>query len=389
MKKLIRLLIPSILLLVILVLPLKSFAEQNFENGNSVILSKGEVVKSDYFASGGSVVLNGTVYGDSYVAGGNVSINGTVFGDVLVAGGNVTIGGKVTGNVRAAGGQILIIGSVDKNVTAAGGSVSIQTPAVIGGSVTSVGGNLSLFAPVSKGAVLAGGQVSINSAIGSDVRVSSEQLDVMQDATINGRLYYWSPNQAHIVPFTIKDNVSYFKTELKPSREQYRTTYNTSVAQFMAGVGLFWVIATFSASLLTGLLLLHFLPTVMDDIRTTLTLHPWKSMAIGLVTLALLPLVIIILLVSVIGIPFAILFAALFFLLILCNQIFIAYAIGQKLIPQKKGFSLFVGLVVYSVISFLPFIGWIFNCLALFVGLGAFATVQFRLYTTLRSKKLI
>jgi len=86
---------------------------------------------------------------------------------------------------------------------------------------------------------------------------------------------------------------------------------------------------------------------------------------------------------------FAALIVVSFILIALLNQIFVAYTLGKKLLPNSNALALFAGLVVYSVISWIPVIGWMFNALALFVGMGALIQVKKRLYDTLRTKKLI
>jgi len=377
----------SVIALLSVIFPLTSLAAENFVSKDNVFLQKDETVNSDYFASGGSVMVDGTVVGDAYVAGGNVVVNGLINGDLLTAGGNISINGRVTGNVRAVGGQVIINGQVDRNVTVAGGSVSLQQPAIVNGSVTVVGGNLLISSPIGKGAVLAGGQVNVNSVIGGDVRVSAEQLTVLQNAKINGGLSYWSPNQAHIVQFTVKNGVSFHKTELKS--QDYQKPSREKAMAALSGFGVFWIIVSFCASFLVGLILLHFVPVFMKDVKDTITTSLLKSMGVGFVTVILFPFAVVVLCITLIGIPFAALIVVSFILIALLNQIFVAYTLGKKLLPNSNALALFAGLVVYSVISWIPVIGWMFNALALFVGMGALIQVKKRLYDTLRTKKLI
>ncbi len=381
------LIIFTFLALFTFIFPLSSFASENFVSKDNVFLQKDETVNSDYYAAGGSVFIDGTVVGDAYVAGGNVVVNGLINGDLLTAGGNISINGRVTGNVRAVGGQVVVNGQVDRNVTVAGGSVSLQQPAIVNGSITVVGGNLLIASPIGKGAVLAGGQVNINNVIGGDVRVSAEQLTVLQNAKINGGLTYWSPNQAHIVQFTVKNGVTFHKTELKENN--YQKPSREKIAAAAAGIGVFWIIVSFCASFLVGLILLHFVPVFMKDIKDTITTSLLKSMGVGFITILLFPFAIVVLLITLIGIPFAALLGVAFVLVALLNQIFIAYALGKKLLPTGNALSLFAGLVVYSVVSWIPVIGWMFNALALFVGMGALVQVKKKLYDSLRTKKLI
>lgn len=376
----------TISLLLFVIRPI-SYASTNFASGDNINLPKGETVTTDYFSAGGTNILDGTVNGDAYVVGGNVVINGEILGDVITAGGNVSINGRVTGNVRAAGGQVIITGEVDKNVTVVGGSVSIQAPATISGSLTAASGNLSVLSPIGKGAALAGGQISINAPIGGDVRVSAEQLAIMQDAKIDGRLEYWSPNQAHIVQFTVKNGVNYHHTEFKNQRRNLPSP--TRVAGAMAGFGLIWIIVSLSASFLIGCIFLWLAPVYMQNIALTISEKTLLSLVIGFAGLILVPFTFMVLLITVIGIPFALLLLFGFILAALINQIYIGYAIGKKLLPKRNELALLTGLIIYAIISSIPVVGWMFGAVALFIGVGAMLITQKTIYTSLRTKKLI
>ncbi|MDO8269135.1 MAG: hypothetical protein Q7T54_00505 [Candidatus Levybacteria bacterium] len=374
-------------LLIAFFLPESAYAATNFDSGNSVILAKDETITTDYYASGATVIINGTINGDAYVAGGSIIVNGTVLGDVLAAGGNISIGGKVTGNVRAVGGQIIITGEIDRNVSVAGGSISIQPPALVAGSVTAAAGNLSLLAPIGKGAVITGSQATINNSIGGDTRIAADQLDILQDAKIEGELAYWSPNQAHIVPFTIKNGAVYHHTDWKTPKTQQAISNN--LAKAIAGFGLTWIVVSFAASFFVGLVFMNLAPFYIKNVVTTITQHPWRSFGVGFIFVVLVPFAFFVLLATVIGIPFAFLLIITFVIFALLNQIFIALAIGKRLLPTRNGVALFVGLIIYSAINAIPLINWMFSSITLFIGMGAITIVSRNLYITLRAKKII
>lgn len=380
-------LILAALLAVTSMVPSQSFASENFQNGNTVHLPADSTINSDYYSAGGTNILDGTVNGDAYLVGGNVVVNGTILGDLLVAGGNVSLNGKVTGNIRAVGGQIVVTGEVDRNVTTAGGTVTIQKPALIHGSFTDASGNLSILAPIGKGAVIAGGQASLNSSIGGDVRATVDQLDVMQNANIDGKLLYWSPNQGHIVPFTIKDNTTYFKTEL--NSKKYAGPSPKQVGKAVMSFGIAMFVINLAIAFAIGVFLLHLVPVFMNNLKKTILEDTLQSLFIGLVTVVLLPFAAAVLFVSIVGIPFVLLLGALFVLVLLANQITVGYAIGKKLLPERKELALLVGLVIYEIVGAIPVIGWMLHFVALFIGLGALIIVKRNLYLSFRSKKLI
>ena len=366
----------------------KALAQTNYTSGNAISLEKDQVVNEDYFAAGGTVIVDGTVNGDAYVAGGTVVINGTVNGDILATGGNISINGKITGNVRVAGGQIAISGDIGRNVTTAGGSVTIQHPARIVGSVTAASGNLSLLAPIGRGVTMAGNQITIDSPVGGNVTGAAEQLDVLRNASIAGRLTYWSNTQAHIANFTVRDGVTNHHTNWN-TQKPAQPANPTAVADVFVGFGIIWAIVSLATSFIIGLILLYFVPVYTKDIYITLTTKPLVSLGIGFLTVILMPIAFVVLLVTIIGIPLAFILLISFILFVLLNGIFIAYAIGKKLLPQRNALALLIGLIITGIISIIPIIGWIWNAIALFIGMGAIVMVEKQLYVSLRDKKII
>ncbi|HET9946841.1 MAG TPA: hypothetical protein VFQ63_02145 [Patescibacteria group bacterium] len=368
------------------VLPQSIFAQSNFSTGNTVTLPRDTIINEDYFVSGGTVVISGTVNGDVFVAGGNVLINGTVAGDVLSAGGNVTVNGKVGGNVRVVGGQVLIGADVGKNVTAAGGTITIEDSAKIAGSLSAAGGNISLLSPIGKGVTFAGTQMSIDGAIGGNVTGVAQTLSITRQSSIAGSLNYWSNTKANLPSDVAVKGVTYHQTNWNTpqQKEQMEKARNGFV-----GFNVVWETMSLISSFVIGWLLLWLVPLYMKSVNTTLTTKPWQSLGIGFLAVILMPITFIILLATIIGISFAFILLFGFVLFMLLNKIFISYAIGKKLLPDKNLLGLFVGLIIFSIISIIPFIGGLWNLAALFVGLGAILLVKKDLYLQARAKKLI
>ncbi len=377
-----------VLIMVGFAVPKKAFAQTNFSSGNTVLLPKEQNVTNDYFAAGSTVILDGTVNGDAYIAGGNIAINGTVNGDVLAAGGNISINGHVTGNVRAVGGQIAVAGNIGRNVSVAGSTISLQYPAKVTGSVVAAASNLSLLAPTEKDITIAARQVSIDTLINGNVTGAVGQMDILPGTKIMGKLTYWSNSPAQIAQFTVKNGITYHHTRWDTQKAS-QPTFNTAATGFFAGFGIIWSLVSLITSFVLGLILLRFFPVSMQQISTTLTTKPWASMGIGFLTVILLPIAFVTLLFTIIGIPLAIILLIVFILFALLNGIFISYAIGKKLLPRKNSLALVVGIVINGIISCIPVIGWIWNILTFFIGMGAIVLVEKEIYTALRERKII
>ena len=99
--------------------------------------------------SGTSVVFGGPIY---------VPAGETVEGDVVSFGGRVTVDGHVDGNAVSIGGPVEINGTVEGDVVSVGSQVSLGENARVRGDVTSVGGTVDRAeGAVIEGSVTSGG----------------------------------------------------------------------------------------------------------------------------------------------------------------------------------------------------------------------------------------
>jgi F0F1-type ATP synthase assembly protein I len=375
--------------LLLIVVPL-AFAQTNLRAGkNDATLRADEVIGSDYFSAGDTVTLAGTVDGDAYLAGGNVDVTGTVNGDVLAAGGNVNISGKVNGNVRVAGGNLNISGTVGKNLTTAGGTIIVTDQAKINGSGVIVGGNVSLLAPITKGLTIGGGQVNIANQVGGDINAGVGKLTLSPLAKVNGNLIYWSEDVADI---SSQASVSGQITQNIPPKNSHQDKETGQKSS--AGGAIVFKIFSFITALVMGLLLLWLVPSFVE--RTTLTIYksPLLSFGIGFLAVALTPFIVLLLLITLVGIPFIFVWLFVLVFSLWMAKVFISVAVGLwivRVFRQKTSIYLAFssGLVIYYLLSMIPVIGWIVGFISGMIGLGALMITKRNYYQDLRQKKII
>jgi hypothetical protein len=386
MKQILLLIICS---LFVLSFPFTVYAQSNLRTGEIVTLSTNEIVNKDYFAAGKNVSLDGIVNGDAYLAGGGVTINGVINGDVLVAGGNITINGDVTGNVRVAGGNISISGKIGRNITAIGGSINLLQSANVVGSLTVAGGNINIFSPIAKDIVVAGGQVNIENSVSGDINAVVRRMIISSGAKVNGNIVYWSENKAVIA--SDSSVVGTITQHIPPKSPQpdYQSMKKVGV-----GFLTFFKLISFLTALVIGLLLIKLLPVGITTMTTSVSNHWLQNLGIGFLVLAITPLLLFLLFVTLIGFPIAIIW--MFFILfdLWVAKIFVALSIGLSLMKYfKQTWSMYLtylfGLIVYFIIGLIPVIGWIFGCITTLIGLGTIIVTKKQYYLDLRQKKLI
>jgi cytoskeletal protein CcmA (bactofilin family) len=301
--------------------------------------------------AGQDVTINTPVNTDLFAAGRRVTIDTTVNGDVYVAGGQVNIKGTVNQNLVVAGGEVTVSGVVNKNLIIAGGQVIIDKTATISGYILGAGDQLNYSGQSFGPARFAGNNIQINngSTIGGDLEIYSNSSSIDPGARVVGARRISAPPQSS-----------------QPAR---RPSFANNFSAF--------TFIFFLAQLLVLFLLLRLVgENIKKFIEPTIS-SPLSSLGWGLVSLIIIPFVILLLFVTVIGIPLGALtlvfyilglyFATLVFSIILGYWLYKRHWIANESIYLHA----FIGYLILTVISFIPFVGPIVRFLAFLIGLGA------------------
>jgi hypothetical protein len=341
---------------------------QKTKQMKTVILPAGEVHDGWYFAAGDHVIIDGTVNGDLYAAAGKVDVNGVVNGDVLAAGGVVDIGGKVSDDVRAGGGTVRISGVVGKNVTAMGGTVEVGRSASIGGGLLAAGGTIQHAGAVKKDAMIAGGTTEITGIVEGNVDVASRQLAVYHGAQIGGNLTadLGSKEHAQIAEGTVKGSVTF-----KEKQEQ-ETRHILGWRPWRFWLKILWV----GGLLLTGLFFFLIARKQFADYGSIAKRELGMSLVWGLTAVIAVPVVVIILCVTLIGIPLGLILLAAYLTVLYFSQLSLGMFAGNLIFKSegKGSWTLYwafaVGTIIFQILTLVPILGGLLEIAAALLGFG-------------------
>lgn len=346
-----------------------------------------EVISHDFFASGDTVIISGKVFGDAYVFAQKIVVDGEVNGDLIAAGGEILIPGKVAHDARLAASKISISGAVDGSVTAGTGEFIFGRDGRIGNSLVIGTKDVSLQGYVGRDLRIWANKVTVNNNVSGSIIAAVTDLTLDPGARIGGDVTYWASNNlvvnmgSEVRGQTIKHEI---KTDIAAQ----------SIEKSLAGLRFTLKVFGFLLSLFLGLLFIKLMPTFSSQISEYIVKKTFRSFWVGILTLVATPLLILVLLLTIIGIPFAFILLFLLVLVFCVSKIFVALAVGNLLEARLKlNNSLLVkfvgGLITMTLLSMIPIIGGIFNFIALFAGAGAFAACLFTLHKNLLAKKLI
>jgi cytoskeletal protein CcmA (bactofilin family) len=338
--------------------------------GDSVGVPAGETVDDDLAIAGDTVTIGGRVTGDLFVAGGTVTLlpSAQIDGDVLAAGGALVINGAIGGDVRAAGASLQLGGTVGRNATVAGSQVTLGPNATIKGNWLS-GSDRTLLQGTVEGNVTGGGStVQLAGRVGRNVEVASERLLVEPSARVGGKLTYVSNVDQAVPDGTVRGQIERVAPPERP--RDARRGFDV--------VGTALGLLLLAGSIVVGLLLAWLAPGLYRSAQAVLEQQALLAFGVGLVTLIVVPVLAIVLMVTVLGLPLGLLGLVAYFAGWYIGWLAAAAALAGLVVglvrrqgrPVAVAWLVVLGLVGLHVLTRLPIVGVIIAFVVLCLGLG-------------------
>jgi|GEM_PF-822892 len=362
----------SVIFILIFAVPAHAF---EFRSGDNISFPQDASTSGSLAIAGRNITVDGNVDGDLFCAGQNITVNGDIDGDILCAGQTITINGRVNGDVRTAAQSVIFsTGQVVRNVTAFAQDVFMRSRSAVRGEVGVGAQNFELTESVI-GKDLTGGAetATINGGIGGDVRFEVDQLTLGPEATIAGSLQYGSDNDAIISEnATVSGTIS--KTApMKPENDRVERRVERTRDSFSL-VGLLSKLVFYG---LLAFVLLNLFPKYTARISDVLRNDVGKSVGFGFLSLFVIPMLLLLLTITIIGIPVAVLGFLAWMTLMFVARIYIIPLVGDWTLGQLKYkektplLSVIVGTVVTVVLLKVPFVGGLLAFLAMLWSFGA------------------
>lgn len=332
---------------------------------------------SDYFGAGGMLNLTESVEGDAILAGGQVSTASEVRGDLVAVGGEVSVGGAIGDDLYAAGGSVQFDAVVNGNARVAGGDVSVGPATIVAGGLSLTGGQVRFEGVAHEYLQASGGSVHLDGEVVGDAEVRARELSIGPNARIGGRLVYHGPSEPTVPEGAVIGGGLEFHPE---DTGRYLRDSQPGVRDAVTGLGAFlWFAGVFVA----GALFVLLLPGFTAEAAASIGRKPLPSLALGLAILLCVPFVAVVLLITIIGIPVALLLMSLYLVVLFLGWITAALFVAQRGLavlrpgrPVTRGrqlLALLLGLAALWLLRQVPFVGGWIGFIALLAGIGALA----------------
>ena len=351
-----------LLLLSVLLICAPATATEMVAADHQYTLGAAEVLEDDLLVAGDTIMINGDVSGDLIAAGGSIKVAGRVDDDAWIAGGSLIIDGKIGDDLRAAGGDIRLRGSVADNAMIAGGTITTSSNSDVVGDLDVAGGSIEIAGHVGSDLSCGGGSVVIGGVIDGNATICADKIQILQSARIQGDLKYTSDKEIEIPEGTVIGDVVYKRSEKKVEDIYSKTTSS---------------IISFLSILLIGLLMVRFTGNTTIRVSDTIAAHFLKSLGSGVLLLIVIPLIALILMLTVIGIPLGLIVLFAYIVILYISKIFVGLAIGRRILTYAKQeisspyWHLIVGLIVIAFATRIPLLGFLISLIVILAGLGA------------------
>jgi hypothetical protein len=369
----ITLILLSTILIGLLLTP-TSEATKVIPSSNNVVIPVTQTIEDDCVIAGNDVQVQGQVKGDVMAAGRMVTITGAVQGDVMVAGATVLLRGAVSDDVRAAGETVILSAPVGDNVTLAANSVTLDALARAGRDAIISASTIQVDGPIQRNLTLAGNDATLTSEVGGDVLAEVSHLSLGPTAIVRGDLTVVSENAPQIAPGAKVLGHVYQK---QPTQGPTSWSSPTKPSTKNFGSWLMGLAMSFFGLLVLGALTLFLAPKGTSRLEATLGASFWGSLLAGLVALITVPIVAVLLMMTVIGIPAGLVLLFLYVVAIMEAGVTAACTVGrwlQRRLGRPEGSSytrLLWGALALTLLTSLPWLGGVFGFLTLLSGLGA------------------
>jgi len=368
MKKIWSILLAPILGILILgiALPRESQASRFlFENGN---IEVEEIVDENLYIFDDSINVKGIVRGDLFTFGSDINISGSITGNLYIFGNNIEVNENT-----AIGGDIVVFGN------------NVNLKGIIQGNSTVFANTLKNSSLTSKDLMSFANTSNISGNVGDDARVFAGTSVI--DSNIEGELIVYAGdsevNEAKVGKGiyteerirSIAESQGVGKEEKKSSNTKLATLWTKVLGNLVSFAGIF----------LVGALLIFLAPVKTLDITKKIT-GSWKeglfSLGVGSGILLFAWIPIIFLLVTIVGIPLAILLTGFLLFGIIFGRVWVNLAIGEGIFTLLKSknkspyLSLLVGGLISALIALIPFISTLYSFLVVATSIGAMVRMK-------------
>src|SRR5450755_4601094 len=353
------------LLIMLLALSLPGFALER-RHSDIVTVRANETVDDTLLAAGNIVRVDGVVNGDLLAFGGTVEVRGTVKGDLVSFAKRIVVSGTVEGNIYTCSNSLELDGQLGHSIYALVQSLRVSDRGRVGEGLVVGAGDVSLEGEVTRSVTMFAGNADVSGSVGRELTMAGDNLTLTNTARIGGNL---SARVHELKNVHIADGATITGSRDIRVRERHNRFTSPHFYFFQA----VWL----AAAMLVGWLGLVLFPGFFQA-STHAVGSGRRSLGLGFAVLAGVPVAIIVIAITLVGLPASLMLLMAYLAAIYLAQIWVGAFLGQMLLKPTGAtksdwlLGLLVGLLILTVVRFVPYLGTLVHFGVICLGLGAF-----------------
>jgi hypothetical protein len=327
------------------------------------------------YMAGAAVNVDRPVPGDLIAAAGRLQVAQPVSGDAVLAAGSVAIKSPVSDDLRAAGGIVTLSSRIGGETMIAAGRATLTPAAETYGRTWLAGGKVVMAGRAYSGMNILAREVIVLGEVDGPLEISGERIEIGSSARLHGGVTYSSGRAIVVHP---RAQIEGAVTRVPSAYDMPHALLDTPALQFLRPLLMIGL-------MIAGVLLYACFPQHVSSAVASLRAAPARSAGLGLAVLLGVPPVVVLLVITIIGIPIALALGAGYALALLVGYLIASFCIGDALRRamavltrrnlRATGFTrsiafFAIGVVLLNLASNIPYIGSVVLVLALIAGLG-------------------
>ncbi len=354
------------LLIVLLMLSLPSFALER-RHGEFVTVPASETVDDTLLATGNTVRVEGVVNGDLLAFGGTVEVRGTVKGDLVSFAKRTVVSGTVEGHIYNLSRSLDLDGQLGYSIYGWAQSFRVDNRGHVGDGIVVGAGDFILEGEVKRSVTIFTSNADVSGRIGRELTMAGGSLTLTNTARVGGNLSarVRQLKDVHIADGATIEGKRDIQVRVRKSR------FTRSGFYFRQAV---WL----ASAMLVGWLGLVLFPGFVQA-STQAVGSGWRSLGLGVGVLAGVPVAIVVAAITLVGIPLSLMLFAAYLAAIYLAKIWVGAFLGRILLKPAGAtkhewlLGLLLGLLILTIVGFIPYLGGLVRLGMVCLGLGAFA----------------
>jgi cytoskeletal protein CcmA (bactofilin family) len=339
------------------------------EHHGQVSIGAGETLRDTLVVSAHGLDVDGVVEGDLVVAVERLTIRGRVTGNVFVFAEEIEVSGAIGGALVAIAEEVRVDGEVGGNLYGAVREITLESAGRARIDATLASENAVLEGEVARDVACFCETLELRGSVGRHVEARAEHLAILGGSRVGGDVDAFLPEGEAV---NVAEGASVggeVRTSVIERRHGYLEHWQRP------GFYVFFVIQ-FAAGLVFGMLLYTLVPRLFQaEVRTAGEF--FRTAGWGFLALVASPVAILLLALTLVGIPVAVLGLFALLTVLYAADILVGALIGRALLrpeerPAAFGRALLVGYGMVLLGHAIPFLGIAVGVVSALLGLGLF-----------------